>query len=212
MAQKPRRKTAMSAARDTILRSIAKGAAAAVPVPDYALPAWAADAPSHFAAKAKASVAHIHEIARSADAPLCIWSIIAAERLAPHLHIPASSPLRALPWHNALGLTLSAALPGGDGSAFSAADYAIAETGTVVFFSGPEAPPSWHFRAGREFVLVSRARIVPRLENVLALFSAGQALPATLNLVTGPSRTADIEQTIELGAHGPREVHILIAD
>jgi L-lactate dehydrogenase complex protein LldG len=36
-------------------------------------------------------------------------------------------------------------------------------------------------------------------------------MPATLNLVTGPSRTADIEQTIELGAHGPRTLHILFA-
>jgi hypothetical protein len=119
MAQKARRKTAMSAARDAILRSIAKARAAAVPVPDYALPVWEGDAPSHFAAKAKASVAQVHAIAESADAPLCIWSIIAAEGLPPRLHIPVSSPLRALPWHKAPGLTLSAALPGGDDSAFA---------------------------------------------------------------------------------------------
>ena len=35
-------------------------------------------------------------------------------------------------------------------------------------------------------------------------------LPRTVNLVTGPSRSADIEQTLILGAHGPRALHILV--
>jgi len=48
---------------------------------------------------------------------------------------------------------------------------------------------------------------VPRLEEVISRLGA---IPATVNLVTGPSRTADIEQTIERGAHGPRELHILL--
>jgi L-lactate dehydrogenase complex protein LldG len=201
----------MSGGREAILQSIAKTRAAARSVPDYALPLWTADAASHFVAKAKASVAQVHEIAEPADAPAAIWEIIAAERLIPRLHIPASSPLRALPWHAAPGLLLCPEPPSGEDSAFAAPDYAIAETGTVVFFSGPDSPSSWHFRPGREFMMIPRARILPRLENILALFSDGRPLPATLTLVTGPSRTADIEQTIELGAHGPREIHILIA-
>jgi L-lactate dehydrogenase complex protein LldG len=210
MAQAARRKQAMSAGREAILQSISKARAAARPVPDYALPPWTADPVSQFIAKAQASVARVHEIAAPADAPAAIWAIIAAQRLIPRLHIPASSPLRALPWHAAPGLLLSAAAPSGEDSAIAAPDYAIAETGTVVFFSGPDSPSSWHFRPGREFMLLPRARILPRLEDILAPFSAGRPLPATLNLVTGPSRTADIEQTIELGAHGPREIHILI--
>ena len=61
-------------------------------------------------------------------------------------------------------------------------------------------------------MLVMRDSILPRFEDIVAVLAAEPRMPATLNLVTGPSRTADIEQTIELGAHGPREVHILIAE
>jgi L-lactate utilization protein LutC len=51
--------------------------------------------------------------------------------------------------------------------------------------------------------------ILPTLEDVFAQM-ADATMPATLNLVTGPSRTADIEQTIERGAHGPRALHIFL--
>lgn len=201
----------MNPARDIILQAIGKRRSATPPMPDYALPAWTAEIVSHFIVKAKASVALVHEIAALEDAPATISSIMTAAELAPRLHVPANSPLHALPWHRAPGLTLSPAPPTGDDSAFAAADYGIAETGTLVFFSGPRSPSSWHFRPGREFVLVPRASILPRFEDVIGLLAAERKMPATLNLITGPSRTADIEQTIELGAHGPREVHILIA-
>ena len=201
----------MSAARETILNSIARGRTAARPVPDCGLPAWTADASSHFTAKAKASVAEVHEIGTPDDAPEAILSLMVRTQLSPRLHLPANSPLRALPWQLAPGLALSAESPSGNDSAFSAADYGIAETGTLVFFSGPASASSWHFRPGCEFVLLARICILPRLEDIIGLLAAERHMPATLNLVTGPSRTADIEQTIELGAHGPRAVHILIA-
>ena len=41
---------------------------------------------------------------------------------------------------------------------------------------------------------------------------AGAGLPRTVNFITGPSRTGDIEQRIELGAHGPRRLHIVVVD
>jgi L-lactate dehydrogenase complex protein LldG len=201
----------MSAAREVILQAIAKGRGAVKSVPAYALPAWSANTGGHFIAKAKASVAEIHEIASPDDAPETIMAILRTGGLAAQLHIPPVSPLNALPWHRTPGLAILPEPPGGNGSGFSLADYGIAETGTLVFFSGPRSASSWHFRPGREFVLLPRSGIVPRLEDIIALLTAPRRMPATLNLITGPSRTADIEQTIELGAHGPRVVDILIA-
>ena len=58
-------------------------------------------------------------------------------------------------------------------------------------------------------MLIETANIVSRFEDVIGRIEAAP-IPATINLITGPSRTADIEQTIEMGAHGPREVHILL--
>jgi L-lactate dehydrogenase complex protein LldG len=200
----------MNAARDTILQSLAKGRRTSAPVLDYALPDWTLDAGSHFMTKAKATMANVHEIATAQDAPEAILSLLVSAGVMPRLHVPRVSPLNDLPWHRVPGLTRSVEPPGGDDSALSTADYGIAETGTLAFFSGPSSASSWHFRPGREFVLLSRACILPRLEDIIARLSGAKGVPATLNLVTGPSRTADIEQTIELGAHGPRMLDILI--
>ncbi len=58
--------------------------------------------------------------------------------------------------------------------------------------------------------MLSADAILPHLEEVLAKVKARGEFPRTLNLVTGPSRTGDIEQTLELGAHGPKALAILI--
>ena len=87
---------------------------------------------------------------------------------------------------------------------------AIAETGTLVYPASAYRPPSWHFRPGMEIALLSADRIQADLERVLKQIAKRGALPSTINLVTGPSRTGDIEQTLELGAHGPKELVILI--
>jgi L-lactate dehydrogenase complex protein LldG len=210
MAQAAQRLPVVSGAREAILEKLARGRSAPSPIPAYTLPAWSVDPGSHFIAKAKTTVAQISEIASPLDAPAAVAAIMEAAGLEPRLHIPAASPLNNLPWQRASGLALSGAPPSGEDCAMSVADYAIAETGTLVFLSSAHSPSSWHFRPGREFVLLTRGLIMPRLEDVIAVLAA-QGMPATLNLVTGPSRTADIEQTIELGAHGPREVHILLS-
>jgi L-lactate dehydrogenase complex protein LldG len=199
----------VSASRDAILASIRHGRGSPRAVPPYSLPFSNEDPLERFTAKAIAAIADVRRIASRDDAPEAIFALLSGAGARPRLHIPAQSPLNDLPWQRAPGLTRDSAPPSGEDAAFAAADYGIAETGTLVFFSGPRSLSSWHFRPGREIVLLARGLILPRLEDVIARLSA---MPATLNLVTGPSRTADIEQTIELGAHGPRSLHILIAD
>jgi len=197
----------MSTAREAILEGVRKGRRVAQPS-SYVLPGWSGDARALFLVKARASAAEVHEIATLEGAPAAIWAILNAANATPRLHIPADSPLNELPWQRAPGLTLSHEAPSGSDSAVSRADCGIAETGTLVFLSGARTPSSWHFLPGSEIVLLQRDAILPRLEDVFARL--GQIMPATVNLVTGPSRTADIEQTIERGAHGPRDVHILV--
>ena len=197
-------------ARDAILAAVRAGRRAEA-APRYALPAWTGDTISQFAERARSTAAEVHEILQIDDAPEAIWSMLEGKNAARHVHIPRNSAVNELPWQRAPGLTVTSARPSGSDSAVSFADYAIAETGTLVFLSGERSLSSWHFLPGLEFVLLRRHLIVPRLENVIESLAPGGALPATVNLVTGPSRTADIEQTIERGAHGPRELCILIA-
>jgi L-lactate dehydrogenase complex protein LldG len=198
-------------ARDAILAAVKTGRRAEPAPKRYALPSWTADAVGQFAARARATAADVHEIAHMDDAPEAIWSILVNKNAARAVHIPEVSEANALPWQRAPGLNVMRERPSGSDSAVSFANYGIAETGTLVFCSGERSPSSWHYLPGLEFVVVKRALILPRLENVIDALAGRGVIPATINLVTGPSRTADIEQTIERGAHGPRELCILIA-
>ena len=125
------------------------------------------------------------------------------------LHLPPDAQWEDLPWDSAAGLTLLHELPGPDDAALALAPYAIAETGTLVYPSDNKRPASWHFRAGFEIAILRSDAILPHLETVLARIKA-TGIPHTVNLVTGPSRTGDIEQTLELGAHGPKALAILV--
>lgn len=87
----------------------------------------------------------------------------------------------------------------------------IAETGTVVSVS-EDCPSSLLFLVERLIVVVDKADILAYQEDVWARLGQrfNGVLPRTVNLITGPSRTADVEQIIQLGAHGPRWVDYVI--
>jgi L-lactate dehydrogenase complex protein LldG len=88
---------------------------------------------------------------------------------------------------------------------------AIAETGTLMLVSGPETPAALSLLPETHIAVVAASRIVKGMEEGWALLRAELgAMPRAVNFVSGPSRTADIEQTINLGAHGPYRVHVLI--
>lgn len=90
----------------------------------------------------------------------------------------------------------------------------IAETGTLMLPSAPDRPTTLNLLADTEVVLLRASRIVGAYEEAWDLLRAEVgAMPRNVMLVTGPSRSADIEQALELGAHGPRQLHVvLVAD
>jgi L-lactate dehydrogenase complex protein LldG len=92
----------------------------------------------------------------------------------------------------------------------------VAETGTLVMISGEGTPTTLNFLPETEIVILPADRIVGSYEEALAPMrsngATAQSLPRIVNFITGPSRSADIEQTLQLGAHGPRRLHIIIVD
>lgn len=93
----------------------------------------------------------------------------------------------------------------------------VAESGTLVMASGPDNPVTLGFLPDYAIVVLRTADIAgdyetafARLRETLGNGLGDTAMPRTLNMVTGPSRTADIEQTLLLGAHGPRSLHIIV--
>ena len=86
----------------------------------------------------------------------------------------------------------------------------IAETGTLVLDSSVEHNRLISLVPPVHIAILDAARIYATLGETLAMLqSSGEVSPA-ITFITGPSRTGDIEQTIELGAHGPRRMHILV--
>lgn len=89
----------------------------------------------------------------------------------------------------------------------------VAETGTLVMLSGPENPTTLNFLPFTEFVVLEAKDIVGDYESVwdrLRREHGAGNMPRALVWVTGPSRSADIGQSLLLGAHGPGNLHIIV--
>ncbi|MFZ1413852.1 MAG: LUD domain-containing protein, partial [Defluviicoccus sp.] len=117
-----------------------------------------------------------------------------------------------LAWPADLQLATGAAVDG-DRASVVIAFAGIAETGTVMLLSSPSSPATLNFLPEMHIVILPEAAIVGAYEdawtNLRATLGPG-VMPRVVNWITGPSRTADIEQTLLLGAHGPRLLHILL--
>ena len=95
----------------------------------------------------------------------------------------------------------------------SHAQSAVAETGTLILTSGAENPTTLNFLPEVHIVVVDAKDIEGDYESALdrvRTISTTGHMPRTVNMVTGPSRSGDIEQKILLGAHGPRSLHIIV--
>lgn len=94
------------------------------------------------------------------------------------------------------------------------ADYGVAETGTLALVSGGERHRLISLLPPVHVCLLGTDRLLPVLGSLLERVRAGgpegTALPHALTLISGPSRTADIEQTLTTGVHGPHRLHVLL--
>jgi L-lactate dehydrogenase complex protein LldG len=101
-----------------------------------------------------------------------------------------------------------------DAVGVSLAAVGVAETGVVMMTSRPETPASLNLLPELWICAVPRSRIVGSYEDALALArpKSGIGLPRAVTFIGGPSRTGDIEETLQLGAHGPKTVHLVIVD
>ncbi len=146
--------------------------------------------------------------------PAAVASFLRRNDLPLALRRGADPALASAPWHQEGALEVSVGpTQGHDLSAVSHAFGAAAETGTLILLSGPDNPTTLNFLPDNHIVAVEANTIAGDYESVLERirqkFGPG-AMPRTVNMVTGPSRSADIEQTLILGAHGPRRLHVIV--
>lgn len=90
------------------------------------------------------------------------------------------------------------------------ADYAIAATGTFCVVATPERPSSLTILPPINFIVVSVERVLPTLADVIAAIGSNNFIAHRVALITGPSRTADIEKMIVIGVHGPKQLYAAV--
>ena len=126
-------------------------------------------------------------------------------------NVVVSEPLAVLRWHKT-GLTPGPLKTSKDGIVAVTDCYAgVAETGTLVTLTSGRRDARLNFASSTHIVVLRANDIVGPYEAVWTRMEQEKIhIPRSVNFITGPSRTADIEQTIEIGAHGPRQVHIML--
>jgi len=163
------------------------------------------------------TVAHVDNM----DAiPVAVADYLSARNLPSAVRLAPHPDLLEPDWEADTLLSVSSGIADGeDEVSVTRALAGVAETGTLVMVSGPETPTTLNFLPLNNIVVVRRSEIKGTYEEVWAEIRSRTesgmgtpTLPRTVNWITGPSRSADIEQTLLLGAHGPQRLHILIVD
>jgi len=164
---------------------------------------------ARFRERATALASTLDEVETCAAVPLAVARYLATLDLP--RRVVCWPELARLDW-KAAGIDAQARKPtGADRVGVTGCFCAIAETGSLLQLSGSGRPASTSLVPDTHVAIVPAGRIVTGMEEAWARVRAecGQ-LPRAVNLISGPSRTADIEQTLVLGAHGPYRVHIVV--
>ena len=171
-----------------------------------------------FTSMAKAVFATVERVSGADAVPGAVADYLAQHNLPPALAMAPDPALDAYPWGERPMLAIRRGrAEEADRVGVTGAVMGFAETGTLMMASGPDHPSTLNFLPETHIVVLPAEKIGGAYEEGWAHLRAegqsnadGNFMPRTVNLVTGPSRTADIEQTITLGAHGPRRLHIVI--
>jgi L-lactate dehydrogenase complex protein LldG len=175
-------------------------------------PAPVSDALAQFSDKVRAAAGSVTYAAGPASVVRAVQDFFTQNNIAPSLVVAAAPSLASLPWPRELHAQYRP-LRTDDLTAITSAFAGVAETGSLVLLSGPLTPTRFNFLPDNYLCLLARHRIVPHMEDVWRLLREEYAtLPRALNFITGPSRTADVEQIIQLGAHGPRRLLVVVTD
>ncbi len=217
----------MSGARERILASLRASLGRGGPLPESiaagleariaaahrnVLPAYDEDPVERFVAKLEAVHGRVTRVADLGELAAAVAAHLAEHDLGHALLVAPDPALDAIPWPDGIAIERRAAR-GEDRVSVTAAFAGVAETGTVVMLSGPESPTTLNFLPEDHLVVLRASRVVRYLEDVWARLRAERReLPRTVNFISGPSKTADVEQTLQEGAHGPRRLHVLLLE
>jgi len=154
----------------------------------------------------------VARVADAAEVPAAVADYLAGQNLPGKLVMAPHPELQAIDWSARPMLEIREGRAEADDLVSVQHGFAaIAETGTLMLPSAAERPVTLNVLTDTAIVIVRESRVVGAYEEAWDLLRAEiGAMPRNVMLVTGPSRSADIEQALELGAHGPRRLHVVV--
>jgi L-lactate dehydrogenase complex protein LldG len=166
-----------------------------------------------FTRMALQAAATIDRAGSRAEVPGLVKSYLSNHNLPAEARLAPDPRITELDWGSQPLLSISAG--GTDGShpvSVTGAFAGVAETGTLALTSGAPSPTLLNFLPETHIVVIDAKDLAGTYEEMWARLKGqhGEAMPRTLNFITGPSRSGDIEQTILMGAHGPKRLHIIL--
>ena len=191
--------------------------------PPNIVPAMAKGTPralvDRFVAMAEAAACTVDRVSEESAVPGAVARYLRDGNLPTALTMAPDNWLNGLDWQSQPMLEIRRGAPREqDLVGLTPAYAAVAESGSLVMASGPGHPATLNFLPDYHLVALKASQVVGSLEDIWHALrksyraGRGVVLPRTINLITGPSRTGDIELTIHLGAHGPRSLHVVLID
>ena len=170
-----------------------------------------------FVAMAEESAATVDRVSALEEVPNAVSSYLASQNLPSDIVMAPDESLDSIPWQDRELLSIRRGVPEpSDEVGLSATFSAIAETGSLMVTSGPHHPSRLNLLPDTHVVIVREDQIVGAQEDgwvrLRQSVRKNGGLPRTVIFITGPSRSADIEQTLLMGAHGPRRLHIVLVE
>jgi L-lactate dehydrogenase complex protein LldG len=166
-----------------------------------------------FVAQAEAVQTTVRRLDRYVDLPRAVLDYLRLHNLPPRLAMASDPLLAQADWQSTMLEIHNGPAADQDLVGLTTAYAGIAETGTLMLLSAPQTPTTLAFLPATSLVVLPVERILRAYEDGFALLRAEHgALPRSINFITGPSRSGDIEQTLQLGAHGPRQLCVLLVD
>ena len=166
-----------------------------------------------FTAQTEAVQTAVRRVDRYRDLPRAVIDYLRLHNLPPRLAMARDPVLAQADWQSTMLAIHQGPAADEDLVGLTVAFAGIAETGTLMLLSAPETPTTLAFLPETSLVVLSTERVLRAYEDGFTLLREEHgAVPRSINFITGPSRSGDIEQTLQLGAHGPRRLCVFLVD
>ena len=177
--------------------------------PSPVRPGIESDLVTRFAAKLELAGGSVDRVESLDDVAPAISRYLREHQLPGELLVSTDPVVSNIDWP-ALITTQSGPATGRELVSVTGALAAVAEAGTLMLTSGAESPTTLNFLPDDHIVVLSESKVVGHLEDAWECLRATASMPRTVNLISGPSKTADVELTLVQGAHGPRRLHVIL--